>query len=187
MLNESYDAIRVCDFGSALYEDESIITSELVSRYYRAPEIILGIKPNTKIDIWSLGCTLYEIYTGKILFSGRNNSEMIKMFIEVNGRFGNKILKKGEYTPLYFTEDFNYFKWIDINESKAQNVIVKNIDVNTLKRKDIKTLIAESSLKKKENDKEVKQFINLIENCLTIDPYKRISAIDAYTHPFLWK
>ena len=110
MLNESYDAIRVCDFGSALYEDESIITSELVSRYYRAPEIILGIKPNTKIDIWSLGCTLYEIYTGKILFSGRNNSEMIKMFIEVNGRFGNKILKKGEYTPLYFTEDFNYFK-----------------------------------------------------------------------------
>ena len=72
------------------------------------------------------------------------------MFIEVNGRFGNKILKKGEYTPLYFTEDFNYFKWIDINESKAQNVIVKNIDVNTMKRKDIKTLIAESSLKKKE-------------------------------------
>ena len=75
MLNESYDAIRVCDFGSALYEDESIITSELVSRYYRAPEIILGIKPNTKIDIWSLGVIMFYLISGGLPFDDKSDNE----------------------------------------------------------------------------------------------------------------
>ena len=55
-----------------------MITDYLVSRFYRAPEIILGFVPDQKIDIWSAGVTLYELFTGQILFDGRNNTEILK-------------------------------------------------------------------------------------------------------------
>ena len=192
VVNDTNEVIKICDFGSALFDDESIITSELVSRYYRAPEIILGFKSTNKIDIWSLGCTLYELFTGQILFQGKNNNEMIKLFLELNGRFSNKILKRGEYTSLYFSDDLNYFKSLEIEESKGfktmgQNVIIKNIDVNSMKKEDLKTLIFVYANKKKENEKKIKNFINFLEGCLNIDSHKRISAIDGYTHPFLWE
>ena len=47
------------------------------TRYYRSPEVILGLDFNKKIDLWSLGCKLYELVTGKILFYTCKN-ELIK-------------------------------------------------------------------------------------------------------------
>ncbi|MCQ2819339.1 MAG: hypothetical protein MJ252_18915 [archaeon] len=43
------------------------------------------------------------------------------------------------------------------------------------------------SKEKNENEKKLKDFVDFLEACLNIDPFKRISAIDAYTHPFLWE
>ena len=56
--------IKLSDFGSALYQDECGITEYLVSRYYRAPEIILGCQYDTPVDTWSAAVTLFELYTG---------------------------------------------------------------------------------------------------------------------------
>lgn len=41
-----------------------IVYNYIQSRYYRAPEVILGLRYSTLIDIWSLGCVLAELYTG---------------------------------------------------------------------------------------------------------------------------
>lgn len=49
----------------------------MVSRYYRAPEIIIGYPYDYGIDTWSIACTLYEMYTGEFLFTGRNNSDIL--------------------------------------------------------------------------------------------------------------
>jgi len=45
------------------------------SRYYRAPEIILGIEYNYPIDMWSFGCILVELYIGHALFPGKTEKE----------------------------------------------------------------------------------------------------------------
>lgn len=58
--------IRLTDFGTMIKFGD--INGTIQTRYYRAPEIILGYKFNEKIDLWSLGCTIYELATGKILF-----------------------------------------------------------------------------------------------------------------------
>jgi serine/threonine protein kinase len=55
------------------------INSTIQTRYYRAPEIILGQEFNEKIDLWSLGCSIYELITGKILFYTCKD-EMIKKY-----------------------------------------------------------------------------------------------------------
>lgn len=45
------------------------------------------------IDMWSVGCTLYELYTGKILFPGKTNNHMLKLAMDLKGKMPNKVRK----------------------------------------------------------------------------------------------
>jgi serine/threonine protein kinase len=47
------------------------------SRFYRSPEVILGVPYTEKIDVWSVGCMLVELYTGAPLFSGRDEQDQV--------------------------------------------------------------------------------------------------------------
>ena len=58
----------IADYGSSCFNVNTIVTSYIQTRYYRAPEIILGIKFSYPIDVWSLGCIIYELYFGHPLF-----------------------------------------------------------------------------------------------------------------------
>jgi serine/threonine-protein kinase PRP4 len=80
------------------------VTPYLVSRFYRAPEVILGIPYDYSVDMWSIGCTLYELYTGKILFTGDSNNQMLKAIMEVRGRITQKLFKRGQLSPQHFDE-----------------------------------------------------------------------------------
>ncbi|KAG0334037.1 hypothetical protein BG004_000579 [Podila humilis] len=60
-------SIKVIDFGSSCLENEKVYTY-IQSRFYRSPEVILGMSYNMAIDMWSLGCILAELYTGYPLF-----------------------------------------------------------------------------------------------------------------------
>lgn len=107
-MSESQNVLKICDLGSASDASENDITQYLVSRFYRAPEIILGMSYDFAIDMWSIGCTLYELYTGKILFTGRSNNQMLRSIMECRGRFSNKLLRKGQFTSLHFDEMGNF-------------------------------------------------------------------------------
>ena len=64
---EGKTGIKIIDFGSACFLEQKMYTY-IQSRFYRAPEIILGCPYDASIDMWSAACTIYELYTGKILF-----------------------------------------------------------------------------------------------------------------------
>jgi serine/threonine protein kinase len=49
---------------------------------------------DTAMDMWSVGCVLYELFTGKILFPGRTNNEMLKHMMAMKGPFPKKMLRK---------------------------------------------------------------------------------------------
>ena len=55
------------------------------SRYYRAPEIVLGNRYDTPVDIWSLGCIVYELITGRPLFPAKDENELIEYFMATLG------------------------------------------------------------------------------------------------------
>jgi dual specificity tyrosine-phosphorylation-regulated kinase 2/3/4 len=76
--------IKVIDFGSSCLETERVYTY-IQSRFYRSPEVILGLSYNTAIDMWSLGCIIAELYTGIPLFPGENEQEQLGCIMEVIG------------------------------------------------------------------------------------------------------
>ena len=65
---ENKSSVKIIDFGSACRDNKKIFTY-IQSRYYRAPEVILELDYSAKIDIWSLGCILFELNTGYRCFT----------------------------------------------------------------------------------------------------------------------
>ncbi|KAJ2439203.1 serine/threonine protein kinase, CMGC, dual-specificity [Coemansia sp. RSA 2424] len=76
--------IKVIDLGSSCFETERVYTY-IQSRFYRAPEVILGLAYGTGIDVWSLGCIVVELLTGYPLFPGENEREQLATIVEVLG------------------------------------------------------------------------------------------------------
>jgi dual specificity tyrosine-phosphorylation-regulated kinase 2/3/4 len=76
--------IRLIDFGSSCFVNECVYTY-IQSRFYRAPEVILGLGYGMPIDMWSLGCVLAELHTGYPLFPGENETEQIQCIMEILG------------------------------------------------------------------------------------------------------
>jgi dual specificity tyrosine-phosphorylation-regulated kinase 1 len=79
---ERFD-IKLIDFGSACKSNEQSYTY-IQSRFYRSPEVILGLPYSVAIDMWSLGCMLVELYTGDPLFAGLDEVEMMQKFVTVS-------------------------------------------------------------------------------------------------------
>lgn len=108
LVNESKVNLKLCDFGSAINVQDQDLTPYLVSRFYRAPEIILGIPYDHGIDMWSAACTIYEISAGKILFSGQSNNQMLKFFMDVKGKMPNKLIRKSQFRDQHFDQNCNF-------------------------------------------------------------------------------
>ena len=79
--------IKICDFGSAkMLNDSGLNTPYIVSRYYRAPELILACSDySNKIDIWAIGCIFAELITLRPLFPGKTEGSQIIEQIAVLG------------------------------------------------------------------------------------------------------
>lgn len=58
--------------------------------------------------MWSVGCTIYELYTGKIMFSGKTNNQMLKFFMDLKGKMPNKLIRKGAFKDQHFDANCNF-------------------------------------------------------------------------------
>ncbi|KAI8914423.1 kinase-like domain-containing protein [Gorgonomyces haynaldii] len=85
--------LRICDFGLARVK-ESLMTGYVATRYYRAPEIMLTWQRyGNAVDIWSVGCILGEMMTGKPVFPGRDHVEQFSMFSSLLGSPPAKVVE----------------------------------------------------------------------------------------------
>merc|ERR1711972_1310341 len=96
-------------------------TPYLVSRFYRAPEIVLGKEYGVPIDVWAMGCALFELFTGKILFPGRTNNDMMRLFMEVKGKLPHKMIKSGQLWRQHFDENLD-FRFQDTNKATRKKI-----------------------------------------------------------------
>uniref|UniRef100_A0A665TF51 Serine/threonine-protein kinase PRP4 homolog n=1 Tax=Echeneis naucrates TaxID=173247 RepID=A0A665TF51_ECHNA len=132
LVNESKTILKLCDFGSASHVADNDITPYLVSRFYRAPEIIIGKPYDYGIDMWSVGCTLYELYTGKILFPGSSNNHMIKLAMDLKGKMPNKMIRKGLFKDKHFDQNLN-FLYIEVDKVTEREKVTVMSTINPTK------------------------------------------------------
>ncbi|XP_076335197.1 serine/threonine-protein kinase minibrain-like isoform X1 [Tachypleus tridentatus] len=110
LCNPKRSAIKIVDFGSSCQLGHRIY-QYIQSRFYRSPEVLLGISYGMAIDIWSLGCILVEMHTGEPLFSGTNEVDQMCKIVEVLGMPPKHILDQAPKSRKFFDKnpDGNYF------------------------------------------------------------------------------
>ncbi|XP_015109777.1 serine/threonine-protein kinase minibrain [Diachasma alloeum] len=101
LCNPKRSAIKIVDFGSSCQLGQRIY-QYIQSRFYRSPEVLLGIPYDLAIDMWSLGCILVEMHTGEPLFSGANEVDQMNKIVEVLGMPPKHILDQAHKARKYF-------------------------------------------------------------------------------------
>ncbi|GAA5890817.1 hypothetical protein JCM8208_003062 [Rhodotorula glutinis] len=181
LVNESKATLKVCDLGSASDVSENEITPYLVSRFYRAPEIILGLPYDCSLDVWSIACTLYELYTGKILFPGRTNNHMLLLIMETKGKFNHKLIRKARFHDQHFDESLNF-----LYVEKSDNVTPRQIAGKPPSDLRSRLMPPGVARKLKEDDARLlTSFVDLLDKMLSLEPARRPTPKELLLHPFI--
>ncbi|XP_041712762.1 mitogen-activated protein kinase 14A isoform X2 [Coregonus clupeaformis] len=86
--------LKILDFGLARHTDDEM-TGYVATRWYRAPEIMLNwMHYNMTVDIWSVGCIMAELLTGRTLFPGTDHIDQLKLIMLLVGMPGPELLMK---------------------------------------------------------------------------------------------
>ncbi|KAF5193847.1 Dyrk-family kinase pom1 [Thalictrum thalictroides] len=150
--------IKVIDLGSSCFKTDNL-GLYVQSRSYRAPEVILGLPYDPKIDIWSLGCILAELCSGDVLFPNDGLVTLLERMIGMFGPIDMEMLVKGQETHKYFTDNYEYLYHINEETSELVYVIPEKSSLeNHLKVSDI-------------------GFIEFVKFLLEINPSRRPTAI----------
>lgn len=157
--------IKVIDLGSSCFQTDNLCLY-VQSRSYRAPEVILGLPYDQRIDIWSLGCILAELCSGDVLFP---NDSLVLLLARMVGMFGPidmEMLVRGQETYKYFTSDYDLYH--------------KNEETNQLEY-----IIPEKCSLTSRLEVSDTGFIEFIRELLQMNPGKRPTATEALHHPWL--
>jgi dual specificity tyrosine-phosphorylation-regulated kinase 2/3/4 len=158
-----HSEIKVIDFGSSCFENEKVYTY-IQSRFYRSPEVILGMTYGMPIDMWSLGCILAELYTGVPIFPGENEQEQLACIMEVFGPPERHLIEKSTRKKLFF----------DSMGKPRLTVSSKG----RRRRPSSKTL---AQALKCDDD----PFLDFLARCLRWDPDRRMKPDEAIRHEFI--
>ncbi|KAI7906804.1 kinase-like domain-containing protein [Cokeromyces recurvatus] len=164
------DRSRICiiDFGSSCYLNEKVYTY-IQSRFYRAPEVILGLDYNLAIDMWSTGCILAELYTGRPLFPGENEPDQLACIMQLLGVPSHDYLEQCTRKKQFF----------DSYDKPRKSINSKG------KKRKPNTFTFTEALKRSTYDNVDKSFVDFICRCLTWEPEKRMKPIEALNHPWI--
>ncbi|KAA6395496.1 MAG: putative Dual specificity protein kinase YAK1 [Streblomastix strix] len=95
LVNRTFPQVKLIDFGSAAYIGRTIYTY-IQSRYYRAPEVLVGTQYSVHIDIWSLGCIAAELFLGRPIFPGYSEFDQIRRIMQMTSPFPSEMVFNGQ-------------------------------------------------------------------------------------------
>lgn len=129
LVDPASNVLKLCDFGSAkkLAKGEWSV-SYICSRFYRAPELMLGSNEyTTAIDSWSIGCVLSELILGRPLFCGDTSIDQLVKIIQVLGT--PTLTEMRAMNPDYNNINFPNLKGVDLASVFPKNTEPQFVDI----------------------------------------------------------
>ena len=172
--------IKIIDFGSSCYEHQRIYTY-IQSRFYRAPEVIIGAKYGMPIDMWSFGCILAEMLTGYPLFPGEDENDQLACILEIQGMPPSKLLETAKRTRNFFSSK-GYPRYCNVTvggDGRVELVGGRSRRGKYRGPPGTKTLV--HALKNCEDE----LFVDFLTKCLDWDPATRMTPPQALRHNWI--
>ncbi|CAM6083909.1 unnamed protein product [Calypogeia fissa] len=157
--------VKVIDLGSSCFQTDHLC-SYVQSRSYRAPEVILGLPYNQKIDMWSLGCILAELCSGNVLFQNDSLATLLARVVGILGPIDPEMLSKGRDTHKLFTKNHMLYERNQETEQLEYLLPKKTSLAHRLPMGD-------------------QGFVEFVGYLLQINPANRPTAAEALKHPWL--
>lgn len=151
------NVLKVCDFGFArpvVQNKDGILTDYVATRWYRAPELLLGSKNYGKeVDLWAIGCIMGEITDGQPMFPGDNELNQINMIQKLLGTLPEELIDMYNSNPLFSGKKLDFVQ-------------------------------KPETLERRYYGKLSKVAFSFMKSLLKLDPNERISANDLLLHPY---
>ncbi|KAG2490825.1 hypothetical protein HYH03_010746 [Edaphochlamys debaryana] len=157
--------VKVIDLGSSCFITDQL-SSYVQSRSYRAPEVILGLPYDYKVDVWSLGCILAELSSGFVLFQNDSLATLLARLEGILGPVPEWMLHKGRYAHRFYTRSGMLYE---------RSATTQRYELLLPKR---------TSLRHRMPDAD-EGLLEFVAHLLTVDPRKRPTAAEALKHPWL--
>ncbi|EIM81219.1 kinase-like protein [Stereum hirsutum FP-91666 SS1] len=191
--------IKVIDFGSACHERQTVYTY-IQSRFYRSPEVLLGLPYTAAIDMWSLGCIAVELFLGLPLFPGTSEYNQITRIVEMLGQPPSYMMEMGKQTGQFFDSYVDmygrkkyrlksleqYSREHNTNEQPGKQYFKATSlpeIVNGAPMPAFKTGRQGVEMEKELNNRQ--SFIDFCQGLLNMNPIERWSPQQARLHPFI--
>ncbi|XP_048213609.1 dual specificity tyrosine-phosphorylation-regulated kinase 3 [Perognathus longimembris pacificus] len=175
-------ATKVIDFGSSCFEYQKLYTY-IQSRFYRAPEIILGCRYSTPIDIWSFGCILAELFTGQPLFPGEDEGDQLACMMELLGMPPPKLLEQSKRAK-YFINSKGLPRYCSMTTQADGRVVLVGGRLRRGKKRGTPGSRDWGTALKGCDDY---LFMEFLKRCLQWDPSARMTPAQALRHPWILK
>jgi len=155
--------VKIIDFGSSCFDHQRVHTY-IQSRFYRSPEVIMGLGYGVPIDMWSLGCILAELHSGQPIFPGHNEKEQLMYQMETLGVPPAAVIDAGKRSATFFSPDYEP---LHLQDRKGRT-----------RKPGTRTL--EKAIGCKDP-----AFLDFIARCLTWDPAERMTPREAAHHEYI--
>eukprot|EP00047_Mylnosiga_fluctuans_P002550 m.224960 g.224960 ORF g.224960 m.224960 type:complete len:492 (+) comp11181_c0_seq1:397-1872(+) len=181
--NPKRTGLKIIDFGSSCKIGKTMYPY-IQSRFYRSPEVLLGLPYDQAIDMWSFGCIMYELHTGDPIFNGSSEQDQMFKITEVCGMPPDHMLNNGKKTANYFSRPSREQPYTRVPAKKEYRA------VGSRKLADMLGSQSGGPGGRRLNEPnhtpaDYARFESLLRRCLEIDPLKRITAREAFDHEFL--
>lgn len=168
------------DFGSSCYEHQRVYTY-IQSRFYRAPEVILGARYGMPIDMWSLGCILAELLTGFPLLPGEDEADQLACIMELLGMPPQRLLEQSKRAKNFISSK-GYPRYCTASTQADGTTVLRG---GLSRRGKPRGPPGSKDLKRALKGCEDPLFLDFIRCCLEWDPEARMTPSAALRHAWL--